>query len=81
MDSLPENAIVVEGYAAAGSPDEQYVQSRNRADLVRHYLEARYYLRHSDVGIVPLRNQPPENAGRNMWDGAAIVLLAPKSGK
>jgi phospholipid/cholesterol/gamma-HCH transport system substrate-binding protein len=42
VDSLPENVIVVEGYPAAGSPDEQYAQSRNRADLFRHYLEAHY---------------------------------------
>jgi phospholipid/cholesterol/gamma-HCH transport system substrate-binding protein len=81
VDSLPEHVIVVEGYAAAGSPDEQYVQSRKRANLVRDYLEAHYHLRHSNLGIVPLRNQPPQSAGRNVWDGAAIMLLAMKSGK
>jgi phospholipid/cholesterol/gamma-HCH transport system substrate-binding protein len=81
VDSLPEDVIVVEGYAAAGSPNEQYAQSTNRADLVRHYLEAQYHLRHSDIGIVALRNQPPPNANRKVWDGAAIMLLPTKSGK
>jgi phospholipid/cholesterol/gamma-HCH transport system substrate-binding protein len=81
VDSLSEHVIVVEGYAAAGSPDEQYVQSKQRADLVRHYLEGHYHLRHSDLGIVPLRNQPPQSAGRDSWDGAAIMLLGTKSGK
>ena len=50
-------------------------------DLVRRYLETRYHLRHSDIGIVPLRNKPPQSAGRDNWDGAAIMLLKVKSNK
>ena len=75
LDSLPKHVIVVEGYAANGSPDQQFINSRRRADLVRRYLEAHFHVRHSDVGIVPLKNTPPQNAGRDNWDGAAIALL------
>jgi phospholipid/cholesterol/gamma-HCH transport system substrate-binding protein len=79
VDSMPEGVVVVEGYSSAGSPTEQYYRSRGRADLVRRYLESHYHLRHSDVGIVPLRDEPPKGAGRDRWDGAAIMLLLPKS--
>ncbi len=81
MDSLPQDVIVVEGYSTFGSPDQQFVTSRRRADLVRQYLERHYHLRHADLGIVPLRNKPPESAGRESWDGAAIMLLKVKFDK
>ena len=81
VDSLPEYLIVVEGYALDGPPDQQFVISRRRAYLVRQYLQTHYHLRHSDLGIVPLRSTPPQNAGRDRWDGAAIMLLKVKSSK
>lgn len=79
VDVLADNLIVVEGYSAAGEPDQQFVVARRRADLVRRYLERRYHIRHSNLGIMPLRSKPPENAGRDSWDGAAIMLLNTKA--
>jgi phospholipid/cholesterol/gamma-HCH transport system substrate-binding protein len=75
VDSLPDHLVIVEGYSATGTPDQQYVISRRRANLVREYLEAQFHLRHDDVGIVPLRDKPPHCAGRNTWNGVAIVLF------
>jgi phospholipid/cholesterol/gamma-HCH transport system substrate-binding protein len=75
VDSLPNHVVIVEGYAAVGTSDQQYVTSRRRADLVREYLEAHFHLLHSDLGIVPLRDKPPPGAGRNTWNGVAIVLF------
>jgi phospholipid/cholesterol/gamma-HCH transport system substrate-binding protein len=75
VDSLLNHVVIVEGYASVGTPDQQYVKSRRRADLVREYLEARFHLLHRDVGIVPLRDKPPPGAGRNTWNGVAIVLF------
>ncbi len=75
VDSLLNHVVIVEGYAAVGTPDQQYVTSRRRADLVGEYLEAHFHLLHSDVGIVPLRDKPPPGAGRNTWNGGAIVLF------
>ena len=78
IDSLPAQVVVVEGYANSGSPDQQFIDSRWRAELVRRYLEAHFHLRHNNVGIVALRDKPPQNAGRDRWDGAAIMILAVK---
>jgi phospholipid/cholesterol/gamma-HCH transport system substrate-binding protein len=75
VDSVLDHLIIVEGYSAMGSPDQQFVMSRRRANLVREYLEAHFHLIHSDVGIVPLRDRPPHCAGRDTWNGVAIVLF------
>jgi len=75
VESLPGAAIMVEGYATNGSPDRQFVVSRNRAELVRRYLEDRFHLNQQDLGIVPLLGLPPQGSGRDRWDGAAIMLL------
>jgi phospholipid/cholesterol/gamma-HCH transport system substrate-binding protein len=75
VDSLPDHLVIVEGYAGTGTPDQQFVTSRRRANLVREYLEAHFHLIHSDVGIVPLRDKPPHCAGRDTWNGVAIVVF------
>jgi phospholipid/cholesterol/gamma-HCH transport system substrate-binding protein len=75
VDSLPDHLVIVEGYSSRGTPDQQFVTSRRRANLVREYLEAHFHLRHDDVGIVPLRDKPPHCAGRDSWNGVAIVLI------
>ncbi len=75
VDSLPDHLVIVEGYSGTGSPDQQFVMSRRRANLVREYLEAHFHIVHSDVGIVPLRDKPPPCAGRDTWNGVAIVLF------
>jgi phospholipid/cholesterol/gamma-HCH transport system substrate-binding protein len=75
VDSLLDHVVIVEGYSRTGTPDEQFVTSRRRADLVREYLEGHFHLLHSDVGIVPLRDKPPQCAGRDNWNGVAIVLF------
>ncbi len=72
---LVNHMVIVEGYSSGGTSDQQFVTSRRRADLVREYLEAHFHLVHSDVGIVPLRNKPPQCAGRNSWNGVAIVCF------
>jgi phospholipid/cholesterol/gamma-HCH transport system substrate-binding protein len=75
VDSLLNHVVVVEGYSEAGTADQQFVESRRRADLVRRYLESHFHLRHTEVGIVALRNKPPKGGGRTSWNGVAIVLF------
>ena len=75
LDSLQNHLVIVEGYSGTGTPDQQFVMSRRRAILVREYLEAHFHLIHSEVGIVPLRDKPPHSAGRDTWNGVAIVLF------
>jgi phospholipid/cholesterol/gamma-HCH transport system substrate-binding protein len=81
LDRLEGHLIVVEGYAANGSPAERFDACEQRADQVRRYLETRYRLRHSDIGVVALGSTPPLDAGKASWDGAAIVLMEAKSKK
>ena len=75
VDSLPDHLVIVEGYCATGTPDQQFVMSRRRADLVRGYLQTHFHLIHSEVGVVPLRDKPPQGTGRDTWNGVAIVLF------
>jgi phospholipid/cholesterol/gamma-HCH transport system substrate-binding protein len=75
LKSLPDRIVIVEGYCSAGTADQQFVVARDRADLVRQYLEAHFHLLHSDVGVVPLGDRPPRNAGRSMWNGVGIVFF------
>ena len=75
VHALPSQPIIVEGYAVQGSRSQQFVISRKRAEIVRRYLETHYHLNHQNLGIVALCNKPPDSAGLNDWDGAAIVLV------
>ena len=75
VHALPSQPIIVEGYSEQGSHSQQFVTSRKRAEIVRRYLETHYHLNHQNLGIVALCNKPPDGAGVDDWDGAAIVLV------
>jgi phospholipid/cholesterol/gamma-HCH transport system substrate-binding protein len=75
VDSLLDHLVIVEGYSTTGTPDQEFVTSQKRANMVREYLEAHFHIMHNDVGIVPLRDKPPHGAGRDTWNGVAIVLF------
>lgn len=75
LASLPNRIVIVEGYCPAGTADEQFLVARERADLVRQYLEVHFHLLHRDVGVVSLGNTPPRNAGRTKWNGVGIVFF------
>jgi phospholipid/cholesterol/gamma-HCH transport system substrate-binding protein len=72
---LPNNPIVVEGYATGGKPDQQYLVSRQRAIEVRNYLEQRFHLKPDRVGTMPLADQPPKDSGKKAWDGVCLALV------
>ncbi len=79
VDTLPYDTIVVEGYAVQGPPAQQFIASRERAELVRSYLEEHFDVNHKNLGIVAMRNEPPKDTGIQDWDGVAIALVnAPK---
>ena len=75
LGSLPNRIVIVEGYCPAGTTDQKFVVARERADLVRQYLEEHFHLLHRDVGVVPLEGRPPRNAGRTVWNGVGIVFF------
>jgi phospholipid/cholesterol/gamma-HCH transport system substrate-binding protein len=75
---LPNNPLVIEGYAANGMPDRRYLASRQRAVEVRQYLESHFHLNPKLVGVMPMADQPPRGAGKKMWDGICLVLVVSK---
>jgi phospholipid/cholesterol/gamma-HCH transport system substrate-binding protein len=75
---LPNNPLVVEGYADTGMPDQRYLASRQRAVEVRQYLESQFHLNPKLVGVMPMADQPPRGAGKKMWDGICLVLVVSK---
>ena len=75
---LPNNPIVIEGYAQQGPADQRYVSSRERASDVREYLESRFHLKPKLVGIMPLGNPPPPQTGKSTWDGICLALVVSK---
>jgi phospholipid/cholesterol/gamma-HCH transport system substrate-binding protein len=70
--------LIVEGYASSGSQSEEEVQSRRRAAMVLGYLQMHYHLSPKNVGIVALRNTPPENTGKTTFDGVSLVSVGSK---
>lgn len=74
-DSLLNDPIVVEGYSDGADPADQLTSSRNRAILVREYLQRQFHLDRNDLGIVFMRNSPPDGLGHSQWDGICVVFV------
>jgi phospholipid/cholesterol/gamma-HCH transport system substrate-binding protein len=75
---LPNNPIVVEGYATAGLPAQRYLASRQRALAVRNYLISHFHLNAARVGAIPLADHPPKGTGKAIWDGICLSLVVSK---
>ena len=75
--SALNHAIVIEGYSDGANPADQMTSSRNRAILVRQYLQTRFQLDPNKLGIVALRDAPPNGVGHSHWDGVCVVVLKP----
>jgi phospholipid/cholesterol/gamma-HCH transport system substrate-binding protein len=74
-DSVIESPVVIEGYSNGADPGDQLRLSLSRAVLVRQYLQSRFPLDPNNVGIVPMKNSPPDGMERATWDGICIVLV------
>jgi phospholipid/cholesterol/gamma-HCH transport system substrate-binding protein len=75
IPGLYDGALVVEGYAVSGTAGEELFRSRQRAIMVRAYLDARYKVGPKNTGIIGLSSTPPVMAGRSSWDGVCLVHL------
>jgi phospholipid/cholesterol/gamma-HCH transport system substrate-binding protein len=75
MGEIYAKPVIVEGYASAGSPSDQLMESRHRAALVRTYLQLHYHLEPKNTGIIALKNTPPVNSGKTTFDGVGLVTL------
>jgi hypothetical protein len=75
VNDLPNNPLMVEGYANQGAPDKIYRTSQRRAQEVEKYLQTRFKLNPKYMGSIALGNSPPSGTGRESMDGVALVLL------
>jgi phospholipid/cholesterol/gamma-HCH transport system substrate-binding protein len=78
-DLIFQSPIVIEGYDSGAGVSDQLRLSRVRAILVRQYLQARFQIDAGNIGIVALRNAPPNGIERTTWDGICVVVLRRKS--
>ena len=76
INGLYDSPLIVEGYGGAGSPGGTLVRSRQRAILVRGYLETRFQIASKDTGVIGLSATPPNAAGKPSWDGVCLVHLS-----
>jgi phospholipid/cholesterol/gamma-HCH transport system substrate-binding protein len=75
----PNTLLIVEGYATAGAETEQFLASRDRAQLVRRYLLDRFDLKTTFVGSVPMgKTATSAPSGSGFWDGVALVFMPEK---
>jgi phospholipid/cholesterol/gamma-HCH transport system substrate-binding protein len=77
-DSIVESPIVVEGYWGGDNPADQLTHSRNRAIIVRRYLQIHFQLDLGHLGAVPMKNLPPSGLDHSSWDGICILVLKGK---
>jgi phospholipid/cholesterol/gamma-HCH transport system substrate-binding protein len=81
-ESVFDRPIVIEGYSngadPANDPADPVSSSRHRAILVRLYLQNRFQLYPSNLGIVALQSSPPGGLVHSEWDGICLVFLRPQ---
>lgn len=71
----PDTPLVVEGYAGAGTSDQQFVLSRSRALQVRDYLVGKFGLDPGFVAIMPLGAEAPGSPAQGRWEGVALAMF------
>ncbi len=74
-----DSPLVVEGYSVDAAPDVRFLRARDRADLVRAYVERRFGRSTALTGIMPIGSRAegsPRSDGT--WDGVALVLFVPQ---
>lgn len=77
----PNTPLMIEGYAGAGEEADQFLRSRDRAQLVRRYLVSRFGLNPRYVGAMPMGGVSASGVGAKLWDGVAVVYFPEKQGK
>ena len=74
-DLIVDNPIMIEGYSDADTVSDQLLLSRRRAILVRQYLYTRFQVDAGQMGVVSLRNTPPQGFGKTNWNGVCLVIV------
>jgi phospholipid/cholesterol/gamma-HCH transport system substrate-binding protein len=74
-DSIADHPVVIEGYWNGDVAEDRLRRSRSRAMVVRHYVQDHFQLDMKNVGVVPMKNSPPNGLGHPTWDGVCLVVL------
>lgn len=78
LEHAASAVLMVEGYAPTGGQDEQYLQSRARAAVVRAYLVDRFKLDPQSAGVMPLGGASNGSPSGGPWDGVALAVFLPE---
>ena len=71
-----DSPLVVEGYAESRAGETPYLESADRAMLVRDYLVSRFRLKTTLVDFIGLSDQAPRSpSGDGRWSGVALTLF------
>jgi phospholipid/cholesterol/gamma-HCH transport system substrate-binding protein len=73
--AIMELPIMIEGYSTDPLPYKQMLLSSAHSTAVAHYLERRMKVQSSHLGTISLEAKPPQVSGKDLWNGACIVLL------
>jgi hypothetical protein len=71
---------MIEGYAAEGAEQQQFLRSRERARMVRQYLLDRFDLKPTYVGAVPMGAVRSSEPSGGFFEGVGVVYF-PEKGK
>jgi phospholipid/cholesterol/gamma-HCH transport system substrate-binding protein len=72
---LPNNPIMIEGYAGHGTQAQRYLASKQRATEVEQYLESHFQLKPELMGTIALGGGPPRGMGEKSFDGVCLALV------
>jgi len=78
LDYLPGGVLTVEGYAQAGTRDEQFVRARARAAAAREHLIGRFSLDPQMTGLISLGADAADSPNDGTWDGIALAVYLEK---
>ena len=77
LDYPRNSPLVVEGYATAGGPGQQFREAQERASAVQAWLTRAFRRSAELTGTMPLGPDAPESpSGDGRWDGVALTLFA-----
>ncbi len=78
VDDMKSRPIIVEGYAADGSPSDRYVRSHQRAVEVRRYIVQEYSMKPDYVGVIEMGAVESAESDTGYWEGVALVQFSPE---
>ena len=74
-----DSPLVIEGYGADVTGDQQFLLSRSRAALVKAYVVSRFGVDPGLIAEMPMGAEAVHGPSGDTWDGVALALFVSKS--